>query len=504
MRKLLLAALITTSTLAAAGTRPAAVAGAFYTDNPEQLRAQIEEMVAVESTETGSLALVVPHADFIYSGAVAGKAFATLDSAKVRRVILLGPSHHRAFRGAALPAQDLDAFATPLGEVPLDTESLAMLRSNRDFCGPTEAHAPEYSLEVELPFLQVVAPMARIVPILLGNRTDREDARRIARTLTPLLDSSTVVVVSSDFTHHGDRYRWTPFSEPGLASQLIHLGQVTAGRLAAVDPQGFYSQVEISGDTVCGAKPSIVLAELLAHAFDGRGKVLDVANSGYVSGRWDVSVTYAAVAFSGSWRDWYDEPPSSPVAKLTESQGSQMISLARATLDSYLLHDGSLAEWYAAPHDREVLRGLAGAFVTLKNTGQRAEREGRLRACMGVVEAKQPLEDAVIQAAVQAAQDSRFPRLRHEELEDLEVEVSVLSAIRPVAGPEVIEVGVHGVILIKGSRRALYLPQVAPELGWDRDTMLDHLARKAGLPTDGWRQGADFYVFTAEVFGEHQ
>jgi AmmeMemoRadiSam system protein A len=103
---------------------------------------------------------------------------------------------------------------------------------------------------------------------------------------------------------------------------------------------------------------------------------------------------------------------------------------------------------------------------------------------------------------VWAAQDPRFPRLKVDELQLVEVEVSILSPSHAVAGPSAIDVGTHGVILSKGSHRALFLPQVATEQGWDRETMLDHLAQKAGLPRGGWREGARFEVFTAQVFGE--
>jgi AmmeMemoRadiSam system protein A len=123
---------------------------------------------------------------------------------------------------------------------------------------------------------------------------------------------------------------------------------------------------------------------------------------------------------------------------------------------------------------------------------------------MGVIEAQQPLYEAVVQAAVWAARDPRFPPLQSAELDEIEVEVSVLSAPHRVAGPQEIVVGRDGVVLSKGGRRAVFLPQVAPEQGWDRDTMLDHLARKAGLPTTAWRQGAQFEVFTAQVFAERE
>jgi AmmeMemoRadiSam system protein B/AmmeMemoRadiSam system protein A len=503
MRTAVFVALTVAAATAAAATRPPAVAGGFYTDDPVRLRAQVEEMLEPTPSRQGARALVVPHAGYAYSGAVAGKAFATLDGVAVRRVILLGPSHHRSFSGAALPARGITAFSTPLGDVPLDMEALASLRGAPDFKGPAAAHDPEHSLEVELPFLQVVAPKAEIVPILVGQVEDLEHARRIARTLMPLLGPTTVVVGSSDFTHHGARYGWTPFHEPDLPRQLLQLGRVTAGRLAAVDPEGFWYQVEVSGDTVCGARPMAVLIELLAHALDGKGDLLDLTTSGEVSGSWDLSVTYAGVAFFGAWTSWRDEVEPT-LGEVSSTQGAQVVALARATLESYLSHDGSIAEWYATPHDDSVFRARAGAFVTLNHEGKKPADPGRLRACMGVIEARQPLEQAVVQAAVWAAQDPRFPRLEAGELDDLELEVSILSASHPVPGPEAITIGTHGIILSKGGHRALFLPQVATEQGWDLETTLDHLARKAGMPAEGWRRGATFEVFTAQVFAEER
>jgi AmmeMemoRadiSam system protein B/AmmeMemoRadiSam system protein A len=503
VKALLTGIVIAASATVSAATRPPAVAGSFYTDDPKQLRFVVEQALEAAPDAGGARALVVPHAGYAFSGEVAGKAFAALDTEGLRRVILLGPSHHRAYRGGALPAKGVSAFATPLGDVRLDSAAVETLRKISDFSGPAAAHGPEHSLEVELPFLQVVAPNAKIIPILVGNETDTEIARRMAKALVPLLDEGTAVIVSSDFTHHGDNYRWTPFSEPDLGAKLLHLGEVTAGRLAAIDPDGFTYQVEVSGDTVCGVRPAMVLVELLAHAFDGVGEVLEVTTSGHRIKSWDLSVTYAAVAFRGSWSEWKQPGLAPLLGEMTPAQGAATVALARATLESLLLHDGSLAEWYAEPGERDALRARAGAFVTLNHKGVKVGAPGRLRACMGLIEAGQPLNDAVVLAAVWASQDPRFPRLKAEELQRLEVEVSVLSPARRVAGPGAIEVGKHGVILEKGSHRAVFLPHVATEQGWDRQTMLEQLSRKAGLPADGWREGAYFNVFTAQVFGEH-
>jgi AmmeMemoRadiSam system protein B/AmmeMemoRadiSam system protein A len=504
MRTLLLAAATLAASTAVAEIRPPAVAGAFYPDDPQRLRTEVRRLLEVQATRTGARAVVVPHAGYAFSGQVAADTLATVDGTVVRRVILLGPSHHRSFAGAALPKASETAFATPLGDVEIDVEAVSALRRAVGFDGPPEAHAPEHSLEVELPLLQLVAPRAKIVPVLVGNATGLDLAAAIARGLLPLIDDRTLVVVSSDFTHHGARYGWSPFSGPDLGEQLLRLGRLTAGRLAANDPVGFARQVEVSGDTVCGFTPSLVLAQLLAHAFDGAGEIVDVTTSGHRTGRWDLSVTYAGIAFFGAWTGWRDDPPPQDLGTLTPEQGRRIAALARAVIETSLRHDGGIAAWYAATDDRTVCRARAGAFVTLHRHGVAAGDPHRLRACMGVIEADQSLDTAVVQAAVWATRDPRFPPLEVGELDEIEVEVSLLSPSRPVAGPSAIEVGTHGVVLSKGRHTAVFLPQVAVEQRWNRRQMLDQLARKAGLPADGWRDGARFEVFTAQVFQEAQ
>jgi len=135
-----------------------------------------------------------------------------------------------------------------------------------------------------------------------------------------------------------------------------------------------------------------------------------------------------------------------------------------------------------------------GAFVTLTLAG-------RLRGCIGYIEGIKSLIDAVADNGRSAAvADPRFPPVTPAELAEIHIEVSALTQPVPVAGPEDIIIGRHGVILVKDGRRAVFLPQVAPEQGWDRDTTLDQLALKAGLRQDAWRRGADFLVFEADVF----
>ena len=135
-------------------------------------------------------------------------------------------------------------------------------------------------------------------------------------------------------------------------------------------------------------------------------------------------------------------------------------------------------------------------FVTL-STG------GRLRGCVGHLEPRGSLDEIVASCAVAAATaDPRFPPLEPAELAHVTIEISLLNPPIPVAGPEDIVVGTHGIIVRKGARRGLLLPQVAAEYRWPAETLLDQAALKAGLPQEGWRAGASLEVFTAEVFSE--
>ena len=492
--------------VAYAEVRPPAVAGAFYPGKPEQLEREVQGYLrAAPPSARTPAAVIAPHAGYVFSGATAGKAFAALAGGTFTRVILLGPSHHAGFGGGALPAAGVTAFSTPLGEMPVDTAAVAKLARFPEFSGPTGAHAPEHCLEVELPFLQATVGNVPIVPILVGHATDRDAAAAMARRLAELVGPTTLVVVSSDFTHHGAPYGYRPFpTDRTIGPRLIALGRSTAARAAAIDPRGFLHQVEASGDTVCGARPIVVLLELLAHSFQGTGTVVDVTTSAEVSGDYSQVVAYVGVDFVGSWGPWREDPAAPRPSELSHAEQKAVLALARATLGTHLNHDGQLADWFGANPVQGNLAAPSGVFVTINNRGVKAKKEGRLRGCIGTMEAREPLVDAIVDAAVSAAHDPRFPELDPSELPEVTLEVSVLSPMHVVPGPDDIVLGKHGVFLTKGGRRAVFLPQVATETKWDLATFLSNLSMKAGLSPDAWKSGATFEVFTAQVFGEEE
>ena len=179
---------------------------------------------------------------------------------------------------------------------------------------------------------------------------------------------------------------------------------------------------------------------------------------------------------------------------LTDDEKQALLRIARASILAELA-----GKKPPAARGQGALEEKRGAFVCLK-------RRGRLRGCIGFIEARKPLARTVEEMAVAAAlQDPRFPPLREEEMKEISLEISVLTPLRKTADVGQIEVGTHGLYVRKGSRAGLLLPQVATEYGWDRDTFLKETCRKAGLVPDAWRDPeTEIYLFSADVFGDEQ
>jgi len=177
---------------------------------------------------------------------------------------------------------------------------------------------------------------------------------------------------------------------------------------------------------------------------------------------------------------------------LTKKEQQELLKIARDTIISYVI-SGIL------PSVEVSSAGLnleSGCFVTIK-------QKGVLRGCIGNFVSDKPLFKLVQEMAVSAStRDPRFYPMKQHDLADFELEISVLSPLEKAASIEEIEVGTHGIYIIKGSYRGVLLPQVATDYGWDRDEFLRHTCIKAGLQENAWKSGCDIYIFSAEVFGE--
>lgn len=486
----------------AAGVRGSALAGAWYPADPAELAAQVDGFLSAArgSAPAGTIrALIVPHAGYAFSGPTAGAGYALVKGRTYRRVLVLAPAHRGDFRGLSVDAAD--AYRTPLGEVPLDQAAIGTLRPSPLVRADGDADGQEHAIEVQLPLLQrALAPGWRLVPVLVGALTDAE-TRTAAALLRPLADAETLVIVSSDFTHYGPRFGYRPFPLDGQTPErLKDLDEGAIAPILARDAAAFLTYREETGITICGYLPIGILLRMLGPG--SHAERIAYTTSGALTGDDRNSVSYVVLAITDPAPLSAAAPlPSTEPAPLTPAPGTGLtdselqllhrlaiFSLDRAVLGPSTARNEAIEQAAAALPDS--LRAPAGAFVTLK-------RHGDLRGCIGTLEPREPLYRAIITNSVNAAlRDPRFDPVEPAELKDLEVEVSILTPPRPIAGWEAFRVGEEGIILSKDGRRAVFLPEVAAEQGWTREETLSHLSRKAGLPADAWRTGARFQVFT--------
>ncbi len=462
-----------------ATTRPAAVAGSFYPDDPAQLDAAVMACLRDATSAPGAQApkvLLVPHAGFIYSGPIAGSAYALLAPwrGRIRRVVLLGPSHRVALRGLAAPRARV--FATPLGDVAVDRAALAVIADLPQVGFGDAAHAQEHSLEVQLPFLQRALEHFTLVPLVVGRATPGEVAEVLERLWG---DDETLVVISSDLSHY------LPYAEARSRDRA------TIERVLRLD-------AELDAHDACGAAP--LAGALIAARHHGlAARLLDLRNSGDTAGDRRRVVGYGAVAFEPR-PDWRGnahtaDDDAADAAGEDRHLGPALLARARNAIAAVLGLE-------AAPEPAHpALDRLGATFVTLRHAGA-------LRGCIGTLQARQALHDDVRAHAVAAAfDDPRFLPLAREEFAGLQIEVSVLGESEPLAAATETEAraalrrGVDGVILEWRGRRATFLPQVWEQLP-QAAAFLNALKLKAGLPPDFWAQDLRLARYQVRKFAE--
>lgn len=484
--------------------RKPAVAGQFYTADPLALRKEIESYIADAETDdvpAGEvIAIVSPHAGYMYSGAVAAHGFRLVRGKRYETVVVIAPSHAEYFDFCSVFSGD--AYLTPLGEIPIDRKTVELITSKHELVRKSEkGHSysrsgrGEHSLEVQLPFLQVSLGEFELVPIVMGNQ-DYACVRALGETLGEVLSGrNALIVASTDLSHfHSD-------------SRAKLLDGVFIEALERFEPETMHESIRDKKTEACGGGPTIA-AMIAAKMLGATGcSVLDYATSGDVTGDRGSVVGYVSAAMvrtSGPSRRADKETRTvqeSPEARegsfdigLTLDDKSYLLRLARRTIESSFGEKADLSQ-----HPSTVLDSPCGAFVTLS-------KQGKLRGCIGYIEAVKPLRETIAEMAMSAAfKDWRFPPVRESELDEIEIEISVLSPLRRIEDPSVIEVGTHGIIISKGSSRGLLLPQVAVDWNWDRETFLRQTCVKAGLPEDAWtKDGTRIDIFSADIFSEHE
>ena len=460
------------STATPESVRPPAIAGTFYPADPEALAGMVDRFLA-DARDDGlsPKALIAPHAGLVYSGPIAGNAYRSVArrAREITRVVLLGPPHRVAVPKFCVPAAT--AVRTPLGDVPIDADGIATALKLSGVEQSDAPHAEEHSLEVHLPFLQRVLGEFSLVPVIVGGPSPQEtDALLAALWGGP----ETLVVISSDLSHY-------------------HTYDGANRR-----DQAFRRHVEtlalenIEDEQACGRYPVKGLLNR-ARALDLRVTTLDVRNSGDTAGRENRD----RVVGYGSWALEY-----AGTAHLPDADRATLIDGARRSIANGL-RTGRPAQVQHGSFT-PPLETYRATFVTLN-------QDGRLRGCIGSILPHRTLvEDVVVNAHKAAFGDPRFPKLTPDEVENLDLSVSILSHARPIAfgseaeAVDALRPDIDGVILQADGpdgqpRRGLFLPQV-----WESvpkaEQFLRHLKAKAGLPQDYWDDSVRLWRYTTETF----
>lgn len=452
------------------------VAGQFYPLNPKELSQMIDGFLNAAPAEKISdiIALISPHAGYQFSGGVAAYGYKAIMGRNYKTVVILAPSHYAGFPGMALwPGEK---FRTPLGDISVDTQLANRLNAEdaRVRFMP-EVFAKEHSLEVQLPFLQKVLNNFQIVPIVMG-QPSYQDCKAFADILAKVIGSRTdvLVVASSDLSHFHSRI------------EAESIDRQTINYVTNFDAAGLWKNSSSDDPRMCGLVPVVSALLYAQYRGDNNIKILQYANSGDVTGDTSRVVGYlSAIIYKGS-------NPKGVNAMLNSEQRKKLLEIARQSLENYV-KTGKRLEFST---NDQVLKKESGAFVTLTEFKE-------LRGCIGRIVGDTPLYKVIAEMAIEAATaDPRFYPVKAEELKNLEIEISVLSPLEKITDINQIKVGIHGLIIRKGFNSGLLLPQVATDYGWDRETFLQQTCRKAGLPADSWKQGAEIYIFSAEIFSE--
>lgn len=468
---------------------PAQTAGQFYSADPRVLRKEVEGyLAAAKSKKTSALAdrdiagLIAPHAGYIYSGPIAGEAYRAVQGKGFRTVVVAALSHRRA--ASKISLLNRPAYDTPLGSLPVDRGSIAKLLSEHpDLFGADEAvFKGEHSLEVQLPFIQTALPDAKIVPVIAAVYDNETLIPKAARALFDMFGNrkDVLFVASTDLTH------FFPYKE-AVEYDTRLLGLLEDWRIDE------WRAVASTKKGMCGHLPVSLLVDFFSkyEKEARRVSVLDYRNSGDTAGdRGNGVVGYGAVALSLNVGTRTEK--GRDFGPLSVEDRRSLMTLAKNTVRSAASGETSAPP----PPTSEFLKEKGAAFVTLK-------KNGNLRGCIGHVIARLPLYRCVSDVARAAAiHDTRFSPVRPEELPDLSYEISVLTRPEPTT-PDKVKVGRDGLIMSRGGRSGLLLPQVPVEWGWTEEEFLSHTCIKADLPADCWKDPeTKIESFRAVVFGE--
>lgn len=466
--------------------RKPVVSGLFYPDQAEQLRSELDIYFSVATkpqSYSDIRALIVPHAGYNYSGAVAAKAYQQLDENRTfENLFVIAPSHHVAFNGASVFSQG--NYETPLGTVEVNLKLCKQLIDKHAVIGFfPQAHSQEHAIEVQLPFLQhhLKTPF-KIVPVLIGTH-DLDQLKQLAESLKPYFTADNLFIISSDFSHF-PKYEDAIIADRNMADGIEKNSVDEVLKSVNLNKRLHINNLATSA---CGLSAILTLLFLSAGDKNLRYTGIKYQNSGDAPKSNPDRVV-------GYWAFTLTSQPSGYKELLTDADKNILLSIARNGITAYLKKDQ--APKLSDQDYNNTLKKSLGTFVTLHHGKT-------LRGCIGRFETIEPLFLLVQDMAITAAtNDKRFKPVTLDELDELSIEISVLTPLKKIHTKEEIEIGRHGIYIKQGINHGTLLPQVATENKWSVDEFLGYCAKnKAHIGWDGWKT-AELYTYEAIVFSE--
>ena len=477
--------------------RRPAVAGQFYSGDSTRLTNALNAFFddAVLPSVEKPIALVVPHAGYIYSGQIAADAFNQAKNYDYDVIVILGTNHTSpGFSGISIYPRG--RYQTPLGMADIDeTIAASLIKAKKEYTFRPEVHRQEHSIEVQIPFIQYLFPGVKIVPVIVG-KPDIDLCINFGQVLADVLKKrNALIVASSDLSHYPSYENAVNVDQKTLEAIV----KLDARNLQSVIRTQMTQHIQNLATCACGEAPVLAAMEAAKGMGATCGTLISYANSGDVSfGNRDRVVGYGAVAFSKddclNNETSIHSPTNNQSLILKDVQKRELLAFARKTIYQYLMSETvPLARGYGPE-----LQFKTGAFVTLKKNHQ-------LRGCIGHMNNDLSLCAVVGSMALQAAfNDRRFRPVTIDELENIEIEISILTPYQPIRNANEIVLGQDGIVLRKNGNQAVFLPQVATEQGWNRQEFLDNLCKKAGLEDGCWQDDAELFTFQAVVFQESE
>lgn len=460
--------------------RKAAVAGKFYPGTKAALKDELTKLFAGAEKETDTShplqAIISPHAGYIFSGKIAASAFNQIPTnANYKNVFVLASSHQYHFNGASVYTEG--NYETPLGEIEVDKKLAKKLESSTTiFQKKTQAHENEHSLEVQLPFLQYkLGTNFKLIPIILGTNRP-EDCKLLAKALQPYFTCDNLFVVSTDFSH---------YPEYNAANKIDTLTADTicknnAEKLLARLEENKNFNLENLSTSLCGWTSVLTLLYLTENS-EYEYVEIDYQNSGDTKIYGDKSgvVGYWAIAVHNHCS-----------FVITETEKTEILEIARESITTYLRTGKK--DKVIPPKTNGILNQKTGVFVSVYVKNE-------LQGCIGGFAQEKTLNELLPEMAVSSVCDRRFDNMNADQLNDMSLEISILSPLKRIYSADEIELGRHGIYMKSGYNNGTFLPQVADKTGWDVNEFLGRCSRdKAHIGWDGWKT-AELYTYEVAI-----